>query len=369
MPRPAENRHDDPVFACMMLDRLITAFRAYLPALAVVSHAVLACVSLSANDSVIVRPDKKGTSQVQRAGTILEYTGKELRIEVLGGRVESVSTERVVEIRTTKNDAHKQAEQLLADDRLDSALGAFKQAKQQEQRPWMVRQISAQLVGCYLEQNSIEHAGDEFLSIVASDPDTFHIDVIPLPWRLQPTTPAVEAKARFWIQREKQPLAVLLGASWLYGTADRPNAMQTLQKLASGNDRTVSLLAEAQLWRTKLVTANESEVLRWQEIWERFPDSIRPTATFILADGFARVNRPETSAAFFMQLPILAPQQRGAAADGLLFAGKQLEKIGQGTPAVGLYRELTEHYSASPSAAEARARLASLTSNPKDNNP
>ena len=352
-----------------MLDRLITAYRPYFPALAFIAHAVLACVSLTANDTVIVRPDKKGTSQVQRAGTILEYTGKELRLEVLGGRVEIIPAERIVEIRTAKSDAHKQAEQLLADDRLDSALGAFKQAKQQEQRPWMVRQISAQLVGCYLEQNAIEQAGDEFLSIVASDPETFHIDVIPLPWRLQPISPVVETKARVWIQREKQPLAVLLGASWLFGSADRSTALQTLQKLASSSDRTVSLLAEAQLWRTKLVTANENDVLRWQEIWERFPDSLRPTATFILAESYARVNRPETSAAYYLQLPILAPQQRGAAADGLLFAGKQLEKIGQRTQAVGLYRELADHYSASPSAAEARARLASLTPNPKDKNP
>lgn len=319
-------------------------------------------------DQVVVRADKKSPA-VTRSGNIQDYTGRELRLETVSGRVETIPAERIVEIRTKKTELQKQAESLFAEDRLDAAIGAYKQAKQQESRPWMVRQISAQLVSCYLEQQAIELAGDEFLSILASDPDPIHWDVIPLPWRLQATPPSLETKARVWLQREKQPAAVLLGASWLVGSTDRTLALQTLQQLASGNEKTIALLAETQLWRTKLVTANEAEVIRWQEMWERYPEPLRPTATFILADGYSRVNRPATAAALFLQLPILAPQQRGAAADGLLAAGKQLEKQGQQVEAAGLYRELSERYASSPSAAEARARLAQLTPPSKDRKP
>ena len=42
-------------------------------------------------------------------GEIVEYTGRELRLEQVGGREKSIPAERVVEIETTWTASHRQA--------------------------------------------------------------------------------------------------------------------------------------------------------------------------------------------------------------------------------------------------------------------
>jgi TolA-binding protein len=48
------------------------------------------------------------------------------------------------------------------------------------------------------------------------------------------------------------------------------------------------------------------------------------------------------------------------AADALVAAGEQLEKLGRKDQAAGLYREVLADYSTCPAASEARARLGKL---------
>lgn len=316
----------------------------------------------AADDTVLLAPAKPGGAKVSRTGKIVDYTGQELRLEIVGGRVEAISAERVREVRTEYSSAFLAAEKALAENRLEEAVAGFRAARQEERRIWVQRRITAELVALYAEIGQVGTAGDEFLQLVASDPDTIHFDVIPLPYKTRPLDAAGEAKARAWLRNDASPVARLLGAAWLLPSVDRAVALQTLDKLTNESDPRIAAAADWQLWRTKLVTARPQDALDRKSRFEKLPEGLRPTCAYILGETLARVNDAEGAVAAFLQPPILYPRQRALAADALLAAGRQLEKMGRIEQAAGLFGEIVARFPASEAAGEAKARLAAHSS-------
>ena len=159
----------------------------------------------------------------------------------------------------------------------------------------------------------------------------------------------------------------MLGASWLLGSPQRGAALLTLEKLLADRtitDRRIAALAEIQLWRTKLVTAKVEEIAGWQRVVEQLPAEIRPTGYFFVAEAWARTNQTEQASLAYLQLPLVYGSQRALAAEGLLGAAKQLEKLGRQAQAAELYAELIAKYPQSPLAAEAAMRQAKLSQAP-----
>ena len=191
---------------------------------------------------------------MKKSGTILEFTGSELRLRSTLGTEETIPAARVVEIQTRWTATHEAGRTARSEGRLDDAIAALRQAKREETRPWAVRQIMADLVGCYLEAGRVDSAGDEFLAILASDPATRHFDVIPIAWRGAAIGAPSEARAAIWLAARKSPPAALLGGSWLLATK-RTEATAVLEEIAKSNDPRLAGLATIQLWRTRLVTA------------------------------------------------------------------------------------------------------------------
>src|SRR5205823_5518275 len=186
------------------------------------------------------------------------------------GTEETTPAARVVEIQTRWTATHEAGRAARSEGRFDDAIAALRQAKRDESRPWAVRQIMADLVGCYLDAGRIDSAGDEFLGILASDPATRHFDVIPLAWRGIAIDSPVESRASAWLAARNSPPAMLLGASWLLATR-RAEAAAMLEQIASSSDRRLADLATIQLWRTKLVTATSADARHWQTQLEKMP--------------------------------------------------------------------------------------------------
>ncbi len=325
----------------------------------------LACATDSWADEVVLLPLRHGGSATIRSGTIIDYTGSELKLETVAGRVETIPVERIQEVRANWSAPHQTADGLLAEGRVEAAAASYRDARKLERRRWVVRRITAQLVSCYLALGAIDTAGDEFLALAADDPQVLHLDVIPLPWRAISVSKELDARARAWLVDTRTSFGPLLGASWLLGTSSREAAIAQLTQMANGKEKTVALLAETQIWRTQLLSTKQADVERWETIFERLPDAARPTACYILGDAWSRQNRPDLAATYYLQLPILYSQQRAASADALLAAGKQLEQAGQSQAAMNLYRELLQRYPASPAAASAKSRLpADSSTNP-----
>ncbi len=316
------------------------------------------CLTLAgrAEDAVILSATGSHR-QVRRTGTIVDLTGSGITLEVGGGRREQIAPDQIISIETEKVPDQRNADRLFAERKYAEALAGYRSAVDAERRTWMRREILAQMVVCYHRLDQIPQAGDTFSIIVRSDPTTQHFAAIPLSWKPQQSPPELERRASAWMAQKDVPAMALLGASWLMNSAERGTAQDTLRQLATGADAPVAMLAEAQRWRSQIVTATETETVAWQRRIDQFPARLRAGPYFLLGRALARLNQHEAAALALMHIPILYPIQYDLAAEALLLAGQQLQRAGQEVEARSVYRELVDDYSQHPLASAAQQRL------------
>jgi tetratricopeptide (TPR) repeat protein len=314
----------------------------------------------SAEDVVIARSTGKPAAEVRRTGEILDYTGVELRLRTALGRDEVIPAGRIVEIQTQWIPAHEAARAAREAGKLSEAIAGYEQAKSEESRPWALRQVAAELAGTWLERGDVAKAGDEFLTIVAADPATPHLATIPLAWQAVALDAASEARAAQWLADESPDYARLLGASWLLGSSHQADVENALVKLVDDQDPNIAALARIQRWRTRLATASTGDLQTWSRELDALPPTLQAAGWYVLGDGFARAGEAQRAAIAYLKPPLVFREQRSLAAEGLLAAADQVEKLGQTEQAARLYRELVSDFGHLPAAEEARQRLAVL---------
>lgn len=336
-----------------------------LTRLAVVVFAVGLAAPASAQDTVDVASPGAARGRTRLAGQVIDYTGRQLVIELPGGRRQEVPGDRVLRVETQYGPQQMQADQLLEKGRFGEALPLYRAALDAEQRRWVRRLIMARMVWCHQGLDQPGPACEAFLLLVQSDPATPYFDCIPLAWA--PTQPALalERAAATWLaQSEKDsPAAVLLGASHLLSTAQGPSALERLKGLAVNPDRRIAQLAYAQTWRAA-ANVDDAQLEAWRRLVEEMPEPLRAGPYYVLGRAWAQRQKWDEAALCLLRVPILYPQHRGLAARALLEAGHSLERLGQTERAAGLYREAVKSYAGSPSAAEGRSRLEAMEKTP-----
>jgi tetratricopeptide (TPR) repeat protein len=316
--------------------------------------AALCFTGFAAADTVILTGD---SAQARLTGEILEYTGAELRLRQAGGRESVVPAERVARIEAVWTPEHQQGDALLAEGKFAEAVAQYGLALRAEKRQWAQRLILSRAVRCYAGLGQFEQAGKTFLIILAYDPATQYFDAVPLSWSSHQPSAALEAQASAWLEAASQPAAVLLGASWLLSTGKRGAAVAALKRLSTEAEPRVAALAKAQLWRTELVTATAEDLAGWHVAIERMPAALRAGPYLTLGRALARLGDGEQAALVLMRVPILYADDRALAAEALVAAADELNKLGRRGEALGLYREAASAHAGTPAAAEAQARL------------
>lgn len=322
------------------------------------------CASATAADVVFVKSTKPGQPPVQRQGEILDLAGNQLLLRGLSGANETISLEQVSSWKTSWPQSKDQADALLNDKKFPEAAALYQRAREEDQRPWARRQITGRLVETNAATGNIAAAADEFLILVASDPETSFWEIAPLGWRAA-DDPNLLNRAAQWIRDVRNPAKQLLGASWLLAGAQRAEALTVLQTLSTGSNKRIASLAAIQLWRTRIVTSPPDEPARWLAAVERLPTEVRPIGYFCIGEAFARHNQPEQAALAQLRIPILYAGNRPLAAEALLAAAGQLEKMGRREQAAGLYREVLTDHAALPAAQLAQRQLERLAAPPK----
>jgi tetratricopeptide (TPR) repeat protein len=307
-------------------------------------------------DVVIILASAEGARTIVKTGTVLDWTAKELRLRTALGLEETIPAASVQEVQTHWPPSCDQARRLREAGRLDDAILAFQQAWREETRPWAKRQVLAELSSTLLEAGQIDQAGERFLNLAAGDLATRHVEMVPLPWRAMALDGAARERAAAWLAQRQQPLARLLGASWLLSTR-RTEAIATLEELQRV-EGPVAQFATIQLWRARLPTASTAEAQAWQQALEQMPLGVQPVGWYVLGDLLARHDQPSAAARSYLKIPILFRSQRAMAADALLAAAQQLEKMQRRDQARKLYRELIRDFGHLPPAQVARRQLA-----------
>ncbi|HYW80656.1 MAG TPA: tetratricopeptide repeat protein [Thermoguttaceae bacterium] len=320
--------------------------------------ALAAATDLAAQDTVTLSTGTGGQSKL--TGRILDYTGSELRFEHASGRQQSYPAGQVLDITTSYGRDHTEADALASKGQFNQALALYAEARKADPRPWVRRRITAGIVRCYEALGQADRAGEEFLLLVQSDPQTLDFDCIPLTWMTRQPSAAMEQTAHGWFRRE-EPAAILLGASHLLAGPSREAALMKLGRLTSSADRRIALLATAQTWRTALITATDEQIDGWERTIEQMPESIASGPYYVLGLARARQQQWQRAALALMRVPILYPQNRPLAARALLDAGQALKQLDRIPQSVRLYGEVIRSYAEQTDAvATARSRMQAM---------
>lgn len=319
--------------------------------------SVAAIPSLLA-DVVVVRQGADG--QQRRSGEIVDYTGERLVLKLPDGRTEQIPADRVDAVEMQRAAEHEEADRLYHDGQDAEAANLYRRVVEREPRRWVQRLLLAQLARCYRNLEQPDRAGEMFLTLLRSDPQTPWYDAIPLAWTAKSPSAELTRTVEAWMAAAQPPASALLGASWLLTTERREEALRTLGRLTTNDDQRVAQLAEAQRWRAAHVTATADEVQRWRTRLDQFDASLQAGPSYIVGLALARLQDPQQSALAFLRVSILHPDQRNLAAESLLAAGQQLEKGADPDGAARLYRELIQRYPQHLVAPEAKRRLEQL---------
>ena len=315
-----------------------------------------------AEDVVTLVPNNPADTPLKVRGTVLDYTGQSLTLQTSSGET-TIPTEKVARVDTVYPPQFDQAWPLLLAGQSTEAIALLQEALAEENRPWVRRAIQARLAVAFQNAGRTAEAGSTFLAIVAEDPQTFHQEAMPLAWGSHPPNFERDRTARQWLESPTLH-AHLMGASWLLSTADRTEALRVLNQLRQANQPQLALLAEAQIWQTKIVTATAAEVNQWAQRIEanglRGPAAAGPY--LVLGKARRQLDQDTQAALLLMRPPILFPELRPVAAEGLLLAARSLERTGQHEQATRLAREVVRDYGDQPARQEAEIILKRLAS-------
>jgi len=317
-----------------------------------------------AADTIVIKSGTDSLGQRKMTGTIVDFDAQWLNFRSGSGRANRIPATSVISFETTWPAAKNEADQLFAARKFDQALAKYRSAASEESRAWAKRLIQAEIVWCLRSLGQPSEACNEFFRLLAMDPTKQHLAAMPLAWSTSRLSPILQRRAHTWLENE-EPIVRLMGASWLL-SVDRGQAVTTLERLTSDTDSRIAQLAAAQLWRTKLATASDGDLVKWHDLLNGMPEVLRGGPYFALGRVLAYRKQHEQAALAFMRVPTLYPKDSQLVIDSLLAAANELQKLGRTNEAAGLYRELVNDYQDSPQAAQASAQLKAIVDNNTD---
>ena len=312
----------------------------------------------TAQDRVLIQ--QPGGSRFPMSGYIEDYTGREIALRIKPNEpVRRYPRADIIEVTTEYTPHHDRGRKLFASGKIAEARDEFTAALNDEDRPWVRREILASQVRCALWNGDYYTAVSRFVPIVQSDAETFHYGLAPLNWTDDQPAANLRLDARNWIGPKAAPLSQLIGASWLLSVADGTvEAQATLKKLAREPDIRIQRLAQMQLWRIKLKGSSQldpDEITGWEKFIEDLSVELRGGSYFVIGQAWKQRKEHENGARAFLWLPLIYDADRWLSSRACFEAAQSLSNAGDRTQAVKLYSEVVFRYGDSPWGPKAEA--------------
>lgn len=323
---------------------------ALLVLLAVTTWLVSPGVGFS-QDRILIQ--QSGGSRFPMTGYIEDYTGREISFRSKpNDAIRRYPRADVMDVTTEYTPHHQRGRTLFAAGKIAEARSELTLALNDEDRPWVRREILATLVKCFVWTGDYHGAASRFLTIVRSDTETFHYGLVPLNWTDDPPAAAWRVDLKQWMDKLEPAPARLIGASWSLTVSETElEAEQTLKRLARDPDFRVQRLAQMQLWRLKLKREDQvapDEITRWQQFIEELPMELRGGAYFVVGQAWKQRQEHERAARAFLWLPLVFDADRWLCSRACFEAAQSLDEAADVTQAVQLFGEVVFRYGDTP---------------------
>lgn len=341
----------------------------------VVSFLCCALVTGLANGQDKILIQQAGGSRFPMSGYIEDYTGREISFRLKPNEaVRRYPRSDVIDVTTEYTPHHERGRVLFTAGKMTDARSELNLALNDEDRPWVRREILALLVKSFFWTGDYHSAASRFMTIVRSDPETFHYGLAPLNWT--DVTPAAgwQVDIKDWMSKTEPPLSRLLGASWSLTVPDSViEAEQTLKRLAREPDVRIQRLAQMQLWRLKLKREDQvdpGEITRWQQFAEELPVELRGGSYYVIGQAWKQRQEHDRAARAFLWLPLVHDSDRWLCSRACFEAAESLREAGDASQAAQLFGEVVFRYGDTPWGKKAeeewnRLRKAGKADNPK----
>ena len=289
-----------------------------------VSLLLLICFGNTSNaQDVLLVKKANSDSIIKRKGIIEDWLGYSLTISVNGSSKEIDST-LVVDLQTNWPAAYENGKRLAAAGKTSEAIKKYRQALAVEKRPWAQRIIRSKLIPAYQLVANSSAAVNEFRTIIAQDPNTRFMHLIPLPWsnRVSPVPGANE-----WLDSDQTAIQ-LLGAGWSLTSEknQQQRATETLDQLAGDLDPRIRDLATAQLWRLR-TRLSPKQIQQWEQIVAGMERENRAGAMLILANAQQKHGNLDAALLNWMKIVTLHDHQSTLVAASLFQTASALRSI------------------------------------------
>jgi tetratricopeptide (TPR) repeat protein len=298
-------------------------------------------VHAQALDTVVVR--NSAGSTLQRRGKIIEWKGSTLLLE-MKPIDKKIDNRDIVSFQTLWPAAFQEAQQHILSGRFELAVGKLAQAIKDETRPWAKRHIRAELVRVLAALNQWEAAIDQFLVIIAEDPESQFYYLCPLKWLGNAAIVTAKAEA---LLKSGDPLEQLLGASWSLAGRNQESAAKLLEQLTSDIDVRIQKLATTQLWRLRamnLSSINDRQIAVWESKLAEMPEKFRAGPWHLIAELQMKQKQTDSAIINWLRIPILYPDQYSLSASALHQSSLLLDNLGRAYESLSLKNELKQRF-------------------------
>jgi len=260
-------------------------------------------------DQIVMRA---GTSQRTKVipGVIENLAGHSVVLRRGGNAVEVFRLRDIESIQFGKSASFDEGLRQMQNREWLLAIASLGIAETTEPREWVVREIQASLAEALRAAGKFDDCTEVVEKIYEQDPDTRHLNTLPLVWdeRLPP-----EHRVSVRLEDLKSPslLRQLVAASaLLQDPAHETAAAVSLQTLKTGPRAALQQLAEAQLWRLRLLhpeTIRASETALWMQRVRDFDKRQRSGPEFVIGRALLALHDYDNASTSLLWMPFVAP--------------------------------------------------------------
>ncbi len=277
-------------------------------------------------------------------GTIVSYDNEALKLQLVSGREQTVPAALITNISSKWGSDYVAAEGYMFEHRFERAAISFRQAYTKETREWVKHRITARRIQCEQNMGNWHNAATQFFDVLLSQQNnTPYRTAAPIVWHSLTSSGELLHRGRE-LMKADNPLKQLVGASWLFSSPYNNDAIILFKQLEQHSDKSIALLASAQLWRSKTPLAKVADVKKLDQAITQLPKELRAGPLHVVAQMKRRLDMHEEAVLTWMQIPIIYPAQYHLASEATYASVGELITMAQYDEALTLCKELATHY-------------------------